>query len=239
MKEQAERRRNERLDLANGLGGSVHNDPESKRLRRFEQLREELAEFTASEEARFGQRQVALQEVTQAHGYEEVLSMINIAFNHSNHHELEPEDPLRAILKKRSVEKLFTSLFQSPLGFDPNANTWKDVLELSKPTDETSSKQIRHYLRIWRMPRSVAFALLDDWESQFPVDHVHIKIKKSALESLDQDMVSFIYAGASIASTAFCRAESDHEVATSGGGAYGKFFHFLQVVERVSSTDVR
>jgi hypothetical protein len=37
------------------------------------------------------------------------------------------------------------------------------------------------------MSKSVALAVLNDWESRFPVDHYPIGIKRTAVEALDMD----------------------------------------------------
>lgn len=124
--------------------------------------------------------------------------------------------------KSPPLAKLFCQLLNDPLGLDP-AN--HPALELATPEHDTFPKQgdakgvysLEVYLRIVRLSRERSTELLEAWRDRYPVDWWHIEAKRQALEGgrpnerqaleggrlndMPDDMVSWIYAGATIAAT--------------------------------------
>jgi hypothetical protein len=100
--------------------------------------------------------------------------------------------------------------------------------DADKKKEPDKSGSISHYLRVWRAPKLAALKLLEEWKVKYPVDWIHINIKQETITALATDTISFIYVGATIASTASDRHRHDLESLTTG---YSKLFHFLKLIE--------
>jgi hypothetical protein len=228
LQKQAERKRDQRMDNAFGLG-SEDQQFEGKRMKRVAEVQQELVNYADQSVHDFNQRQSVLAKKSDR---KEALPIINIALRHSNQHGLDQNDPLaKLLLKNPQLERLFWELSVSPLSFDTTG--WSDVLKESSDTElakSTDKAFINHYLRVWKAPQPVALRVLDQWAIRYPVDWVHIQLKKDAIKAMrnDTSTITFLYAGATIATSAAKRSKGD--IATAREVSQSKLSHFLQVI---------
>ncbi|KAG7549005.1 hypothetical protein FFLO_03118 [Filobasidium floriforme] len=228
MASSAERRRDSRLDALFGGGPEGKPDLEQIRQARIADRQEQLRWMVDQALERFESRRTDV-------SHDGIIGELNRRRERCHLPAIENTLLADALQKSHPLAELFCQLLNDPLGLDPSGHPALELatVELDDvgksggaakgEQGDTETYEIEQdeggfslevYLRIVRLTRERSLELLEQWKDRYPVDWWHIETKRQAWETADE-MVSWIYAGATIATTAQGRLQHD-ETQTQG-----------------------